>query len=112
MNVFTVSGNLTKDIETKDIREDLTVSTFGLAENDIRRDHTNYYQVEAWGGLGTNAAKYIGKGSKVLINGHIKVDQWDDDDGRHYRTTVIAEDVEFLDSRRAKRKCSKAASNN
>lgn len=96
MNIVIVSGNLTKDIESKAVGEH-TVSTFGLAHNERVREHTNFFNVEAWNGLGTNAAKYISKGSKVLIKGRLKADQWDNDEGRQFKTTLVAEEIEFLD---------------
>ncbi len=109
MNLIIISGNLTKDIETREVGEH-TVSVFGLAENEKRRDHTNFFNVEAWNRLAQNAAKYIGKGSKVLIRGRIKMDQWDNDEGRQFKTTIVADEIEFLDLKNGKKKTTRRSS--
>ena len=54
-----------------------------------------------WRGLAENVAKYCVKGSKVGVVGTIQTRSYDDANGaRRYMTEIIADEVEFLSSKR------------
>jgi len=94
MNQAIVSGNLTADIESRTIGEN-TVSKFTVAENG-NRDKPLFLRVEAWNM--DHLSRYLGKGSKVLVQGNLKMDQWKTKEGEsRSRMVLSAQRVEFLD---------------
>lgn len=46
-----------------------------------------------------NSINYLAKGSKVGIIGSIQTSTWEKDGVKHYKTEILAERVEFLDSK-------------
>jgi len=60
----------------------------------------DFFNVSAWFKLAENCAESLGKGDRVLINGRLAQDSWDDKDGQK-RTNfkiianVIAPSLEF-----------------
>jgi single-strand DNA-binding protein len=60
------------------------------------KDKTDFIPISIWGQLGETVAKYNGKGSKILVQGEINIDQV----GEKYFTKVNVRDVEFLGSKK------------
>ncbi len=93
MNQTIMTGNLTADIETKDVGEQ-HLSKFTLACNE--GDRVVFIPVEAWNM--PHLAEHLRKGSKTLISGSLKQDNWETDAGeKRTRLVLTAYKVEFLD---------------
>jgi len=93
MNHTVMSGNLTADIETREVGED-HLSKFTVACN--QGDKTVFLPVEAW--KMEHLSECLSKGSKVLISGALRQDQWESKSGeRRSRLVLRAYQVEFLD---------------
>jgi len=57
----------------------------------------------AWEKLADICGRYLGKGQQVAIEGRIQTRTWDDDRGqRHWKTEIVAGQVELLSGRRKK----------
>jgi single-strand DNA-binding protein len=68
-----------------------------------RQERTEWHTVLFWGGLAEVAAKYIKKGSHVLVTGSLRSHQYDDNDGqRHTVWEIHARDLLLLDPRTSK----------
>lgn len=97
MNQSIISGNLTADIETRDIKSgsgEQHLSKFTLACNEGER--VVFMPVEAWNM--PHLAEHLFKGSKVLIAGSLKQDSWETDAGdKRSRIVLNAFKVDFLD---------------
>ena len=87
---ITFVGNLTADPEIKFTPTGKAVANLGVACNPRRYDTTTsawvdgtpvFWQCEAWGSLGENAAESLRKGDRVLVAGRIKAYAWTPDDG-------------------------------
>ena len=54
-----------------------------------------------WGRSATNCKQYLGKGSPVLVEGRLQLDQWEDRNGggTRSRLRVVAEQIHFIDRR-------------
>ena len=100
VNVVVLQGNLTRDPETKVVGS-TTVTSFTVANNQQSKDkeYTNFIDVECWGKLADSCAKYLGKGSKVLVEGQLIQQSWDSDNGKRIKVFVRANSVEFLSSK-------------
>jgi len=104
MNKIVIIGNLTKNPELRSTNDGTSVCGFTVAVNRPK-SKTNpdpgadYFNVNAWRGLGENCAKFLAKGRKVCVVGRVSLRTWEKD-GRHGASIeVLAEDVEFLPSR-------------
>ena len=101
MNKLTIIGNLVKAPELRVTSQGTPVCSFTVAVN-IRKgneDHTDYFNVTAWRGLGENCAKFLDKGKKVAVTGPVTLRTWDKDDKHGASMEVTADDVEFLSPR-------------
>lgn len=99
MNHVVLTGRWSKDIEYKALESGKSLSKCSLAVDDGYGDkkQTFFFDVEMWGKVAENVANHSGKGRKVLIEGRLKVDQWEKDGQKRSAVRVVAENVEFLD---------------
>ena len=105
MNKTILKGNITRDIELKDIGNDKKVANFSIA---VRRDYknqngeyeTDFFNCSAFGNTANFINKYFNKGSQMLLIGHLQNNQWETDSGeKRTATNVIVESVEFCGSK-------------
>lgn len=106
MNKAILVGNLTRDPEQRTTSSGISVTSFTVAvqrryKSQDGQQQADFIPVVCWRGLAENVAKYCVKGSKVGVVGTIQTRNYDDANGvRRYVTEVIADEVEFLNSRR------------
>lgn len=107
MNKAVLSGNLTREPEVKTLPSGVTVCTFTLAvgrkfKNANGEKETDFIPIVAWRQQAEAASKYLHKGSKAAVSGSIQTRNYEAQDGtKRYVTEIIADEVEFLDSRNA-----------
>lgn len=104
MNKITIIGNLTKNPELRSTQDGVSVCGFTVAVNRPKTRNNqdpgaDYFNVNAWRGLGENCSKYLAKGRKVCVIGRISLRTWEKDGKHGASLEVLAEDVEFLSSR-------------
>lgn len=106
-NKVFLMGNLTRDVELKSTNSGLQVANIGLAVNrrwvgqdGEKKEETTFVDCEAWGKTAENMAKFFSKGRPVFIEGRLKLDQWDDKEGKKQsKLRVVVEGFEFVDSK-------------
>ena len=65
-----------------------------------QQSETDFFNVTAWRQTAELVARYFKKGSSICIVGTIQNRNWTDQDNvKHYRTDIVAEEVMFVDSR-------------
>ena len=103
INSVIIGGNLTRDVEAKDIGGGRRVTTFTVANNrtyianGAKNSDVSYIDVDVWGPQGDNCAKYLQKGSPVVVTGTLKQERWKAQDGSgRSRFKVVAQNVQFL----------------
>lgn len=104
MNSVKLSGRLTRDPELKQTQAGVPVASFGLAvDRKFNRDEADFIPITAWRKTAEFVAKYFHKGQRVIISeGRIRVTPYTDRDGnKRTRFEVVADEVEFGESRRA-----------
>ena len=107
MNNVVLVGRLTRDVDLKYIQGSGTpVASFTMAVDrefagkDGKKE-TDFIDIQVWGKSAENCANYISKGSLVAIQGAIRVDSYQDQDGNNRKITrVNANRVQFLDSKK------------
>lgn len=106
MNKVVLMGRLTKDPELRYTPSNNTsVCQFTIAVD--RRFKTegqpqaDFIPIVAWRQTAEFVCKYFTKGSRIAVVGSIQTRTWDDNNGaRHYVTEVVADEVEFCESKR------------
>ena len=85
LNKVFLIGNLTRDPELRVTPKGTSICQFGIAvnrqfkdESGATRDETTFVDIEAWGKQGELVSKYLTKGSLAMVEGRLKLDQWDD----------------------------------
>jgi single-strand DNA-binding protein len=98
LNNVQLIGHLGKDPETRFTPTGKKVCHFSLAVNRRGSEEADWFQIEAWEGLGEVCQQYLAKGRLVYLEGRLKTDRWTDDKGEtHYRTKVVARQMQMLD---------------
>ena len=103
-NRVLLMGNLTRDVQLKQLPSQTQVAEFGLAMNrkfktqqGEDRVDTVFVDCEAWGKTGENIAKYCRKGRPLFIEGRLKFDAWEDKQGgKHSKLSVVVENFQFV----------------
>ena len=100
MNKAILVGRLTHDPEMRDTQGGTKVARFSLAINRRGKDGgTDYINCTAFGKTAELAAQYLSKGSRVGVVGRIQTGSYERDGHKVYTTDVIADEVEFLETR-------------
>ena len=105
MNKAILIGNLTRDPEVRTTNSGVSVCTFTIAINrrvanqqGVRE--ADFINIVTWRQLAELCGRYLAKGRKVAVIGSIQTRSYDAQDGsKRYVTEVIADNVEFCDSR-------------
>jgi single-strand DNA-binding protein len=107
VNKVILIGNLGRDPEVRYTPSGTAVANFTLAttENWTNKDgekqsHTEWHRIVAWRRLGEICGEYLSKGKQVYIEGRIRTNEWEDQEGNKRRTTEIeALNMQMLGSR-------------
>ena len=111
LNKVMLIGRLTRDPEMRYTPSGQPVTSFGLATNRYasgpdgdRREFTDFHNIVCWNigrrNLAEIVAQYTRKGAQVYVEGRLSTRSWEGQDGqKRSRTEVVANDVQFLDTR-------------
>lgn len=100
INQVILLGRLTRDPEQRTTSTGKTIASFSLAvDRGGDSDAADFFDVTAWEKLGELVIQYLGKGRRVLVQGRLRQDSWDDKETgkKRSRIEVTATDVTFLD---------------
>jgi len=82
-------GNLTRDPELRYLQSGTAVADVGLAVNERWKnssgewvDETTFVDVTLWARTAEVAGEFLSKGSQVMIEGRLKLDSWETQDGQ------------------------------
>lgn len=108
LNRVLLLGNLSRDVDLRNTQSGNSVCEFGLAvsrkftSNGQQQEEVCFVDVEVWGKIAENCKQYLSKGSQVAVEGRLKLVQWEDRNGggKRSKLKVIAENVQFIGSRR------------
>lgn len=108
-NKVILVGNLTRDPQVKYTASGTAVTEIGIAVNrywfdkqsNTRKEETTFVDVTLWARDAEVAGEYLSKGKPVLIEGHLKLDTWDDKQTGQKRSKlhVVCEHMQLLGSR-------------
>ena len=97
-------GNLGKDPEVRYLESGTAVANLTLATTEKYKDrngnqveNTEWHDLEMWEGLAKIAEQYLKKGNSIYVEGKIKTDSWQDDQGnKKYRTRIRVQQMTML----------------
>jgi single-strand DNA-binding protein len=103
-NKVLLMGNLTRDPQLSYLPSQTPVVDFGLAVNRVfkKQDGTDgretcFVDCQMFGKRAEALNKYVKKGDPLFVEGRLKLDQWEAQDGsKRSRLRVFVENFEFL----------------
>jgi|YNPMSStandDraft_2_1061718.scaffolds.fasta_scaffold08464_4 single-strand DNA-binding protein len=105
MNKVILSGRLVAEPEIRSTGSGIEVAKFSIAVNDYVKgeEKTSFFDCTAFGKTAEFLKKYTQKGSRVLIDGSLRQEKWQDSDGNNrYKISVIVNRVELMTSAKQK----------
>lgn len=105
-NKVILMGNLTRDPELRHLPSNMPVAQVGLAVNERYKDkqsgemidRANFIDCEAFGRTAEIINQYFQKGAPILIEGKLRLDQWEDRQSGQKRSKlkVVIDRFEFV----------------
>lgn len=106
-NKVILLGNLTRDPETRVTANGNTICKLGMAVSRVystrdgeRREETTFVDIDAFGKQAEVITKYMRKGRPLMVEGRLKLDQWEANDGqKRSKLGVVLENFQFVGGR-------------
>ena len=105
-NRVVLVGRLTRSAELRALPAGTSVCGLRIACNSSRKDNDgefqerpNYFDVTVYGSSADSVSNYLGKGSRVAIDGRLQWREWETaEKDRRQAVSVVADTIQFLDS--------------
>ena len=98
MNIAILMGRLTRDPELKYTSNGKAYANFTLAVQKTK-DEAEFIDCVAWEKTAENIAEYFGKGNRILIQGRLSVNSYEQNGEKRKFTRVLANTFELIDSK-------------
>jgi single-strand DNA-binding protein len=106
-NKIILAGNLTRDVEIRYTQGGSAIGSTAIATSRKFKSQTGEQKEEVlfvdltfFGRTAEIANQYLRKGSKVLVDGRLKLDQWTAQDGtKRSKHSVTVENLQMLDTK-------------
>ena len=104
MNRVELIGRITRDPELRYTSSNIATTRFTLAVNrpfqgQNGEQGTDFINIVVWRKQAENVKKFVSKGSLVAVEGRIQTGSYEKDGQRIYTTDVVADSVQFLESK-------------
>ncbi len=105
-NKIILVGNLTRDIELRYSQAGMGIASTAIAtshkftQNGEKKEEVCFVDITFFGRSAEVANQYLRKGSKILVEGRLKLDSWVDQNGqKRSKHSVIVATMQMLDSK-------------
>jgi single-strand DNA-binding protein len=102
-NKVILIGNVTREPELRYLQSGMAVIDIGLAVSEKRKnaagewiEETTFVDVTLWGRTAEVAGEYLTKGSPAFIEGHLKLDTWEQQGQKRSKLKVVGEKLQLL----------------
>ncbi len=103
-NKIILVGNLTRDIKVRFSSSNLAIGNTGIATNKKfksqrgeEKEEVMFIDITFFGRTAEIASQYLKKGSKVLVEGRLKLDRWTDQGGKkRSKHSLVVESMKML----------------
>jgi len=108
INKVILIGNVGGDPEVRYMPNGSAVTTITLATSETWKDkqtgqsqeRVEWHRVVFFNRLGEVAGEYLRKGAKIYVEGSLRTNKWQDQEGKdRYRTEIVGSEMQMLDSR-------------
>ena len=103
MNKIIMIGHLARDIELRYTQSQMAIGKTAIAVtrkymlNGEKREETCFIDITFFGKQAEIANQYLGKGSKLAVEGYLKFEQWQDNNGQNRsKHSIAVESMEML----------------
>ncbi len=105
VNKVILVGNLGQDPEVKYMPSGGAVTNISIATTDTwkdkasgeRKEKTEWHRVVFFNRLAEIAGEYLKKGSQIFIEGNLRTQKWQDQNGQdRYTTEIVAREMQML----------------
>lgn len=103
MNKIIMIGHLARDIELRYTQSQMAIGKTAIAVtrkytlNGEKREETCFIDLTFFGKQAEIANQYLGKGSKLAVEGYLKFEQWQDNNGQNRsKHSIAVESMEML----------------
>ena len=106
LNSVNIMGNLTRDPELKNTPSGKNVCKLSIANNRVYTKNSekvtevSYFDVDVWGVVAENCARYLKKGNGIIVEGRLRQDRWEKDGKTQSRVTITANNIHFMPKKR------------
>ena len=97
LNVFTASGNIGKDCESRVTPAGKTIAQFSLPVKSGygENEKTSWVTCKLFGVKAEKLPQYLTKGTKVTVSGEFVLEQWEKDGVKHSMPCVLVNALDF-----------------
>lgn len=114
-NKIILVGNLTRDVEVRYSASNLAIGNTGMAVNrqyknqmGEKKEEVLFVDLSFFGRTAEIANQYLRKGSKILVEGKLKLDQWIDTNGmKRSKHSITVESMQMLDTKKESKELEK-----
>lgn len=103
LNRVFIIGRVGQDPQVDTTPQNKTVAKFSVASSYKQegygkegKETVEWHNIVAWEKLGELCKSYLSKGKLVYVEGRLATRTYDKDGAKHYRTEIIAQNVQFL----------------
>lgn len=97
LNRVTLIGNMTRDPNLRYTSKGTPVCSFSIATNRSwtpsdggeKQQRTEFHRIVAWSKLAEICGQLLHKGDKVYVEGRLKTNKWQTEEGQDRRTTEV-----------------------
>ena len=104
MNKVIILGTMTREPELTYTQSGVAICKLGIAYNEKytsngqKVEKTHFFDATAFGKTAENIQKFFHKGSRILIDGSLSLEQWQDQSGqKRSKVSIKVERFDFID---------------
>ncbi len=106
MNKLFLMGRLTRDPEIRYTNDNKPVARYSIAVDRRYKDQngnypTDFFNLTSFGNTATFVEKYLRKGTKIVVEGELRNNNYEKDGKTVYQDQIVANTVEFAESKNA-----------
>ena len=102
-NQVVLVGNMVRDPEVKALNNGSSVAKFTIGmtrkwqtENGEKKEEATFVDIDSFGKTASVVEKYLRKGDPVLVEGRLKMEQWEKDGQKRSKLMVVANAIQLL----------------
>lgn len=98
-NTVTLVGNLVREVSLRHLQSGSAVANTGIAvnrryqRNGEWEEETSFFDVTLFGDLASNLATSLDKGARVIAQGRLEQQRWEDKEGNNRSKVVLIADA-------------------